>query len=136
MPHHFRTIEQFVQLLDTRAQLARDRAIMAKSKKASTIWHAEAEAYGEIASIVRTSNIGIVYPPPEPAQFHKSDLVQFYKSDSGAVYNRECSCEMCKAHFGQSHREPERKNDGICKECPDTGACLSHGCLGILESKS
>lgn len=70
MPHDFRTIEQFVQILDDIAE---------QSLKDRDGFRAVGNVFGEgvntgrmvlaqrLAATVRTSNIGIVYPPPEQA---------------------------------------------------------------------
>jgi hypothetical protein len=64
MPHHFRTIEQFVQLLEDR----KDGCFTWRGKCAShsqEYYRGAEDAYRHVLSILRTSNIGIVYPPPE-----------------------------------------------------------------------
>jgi hypothetical protein len=66
MPHEFRTIEQFVQLLDEWSH----KSMEASKQPSFTDRQAGFEmglsrAYAGMAQILRTSNIGIVYPPTE-----------------------------------------------------------------------
>lgn len=64
MPHKFRTIEQFVQLLEQLRDAADASALSITSdRELKTAYAHAAHAYDHIAGIVRTSNLGIVYPP-------------------------------------------------------------------------
>lgn len=129
MPHHFRTIEAFVQLLEQKAQEA-DAASkrMTIARGYSFTKEGERNAYNAVAEILRTSNIGIVYPPPE----QKRDLPDL---EPGEVYCPCCngtglagereSCQVCggSGTLGALSFEP---NGTRCPDCglpadPSTG---------------
>ena len=116
MPHHFRTIEAFVQLLEDRAKLAQQRGVLSKTRRARCGWIGEAQTYSDVAHIVRTSNIGIVYPPPEVARDIKCN-----RADSVCTGGENCKrIGMCYSI--------ERDEDGLPwvvepngPRCPDCG---------------
>jgi hypothetical protein len=65
MPRHeFRTIEEFVKLLDDEAsnnrRISKSNGVDIRDKDEAA---GGAIAYAAIAKLVRTSNLGIVYPP-------------------------------------------------------------------------
>lgn len=69
MPRHeFRTIEEFVQQLEKWSSMAHDRAMYltggGRTEQLEQMRReGERDAYDKVCSILRTSNIGIVYPP-------------------------------------------------------------------------
>ena len=81
MPHHFRTIEQFVQLLEEKIS----------ASVVDPIGRAKVSAYVEVLDILRTSNIGIIYPPPE--QEHEWP----WEKDCYYVFNGCAHPDQCRA---------------------------------------
>ena len=68
MPHHFRTIEELVQLLEVHRDAALFLSIKYEYKPVRKAEYAQEAATLEwVLKILRTSNIGIVYPPPDRA---------------------------------------------------------------------
>lgn len=67
MPRHeFRTIEQFVQLLEELMSGAHIFAAHKRDNGESGLYYdGRREAYGHVLDILRNSNLGIVYPPTE-----------------------------------------------------------------------
>lgn len=65
MPHNFRTIEQFVQLLEAAIEQNKEHANSHRIGVRDNYYDGGVKAYEHVLSILRTSNIGIVYPPPE-----------------------------------------------------------------------
>jgi hypothetical protein len=120
MPYHFRTIEDFVQLLEAR----RDRcfALMAEQSDLELRGYCEGrgKSFQVVLDILRTSNIGIVYPPPE----QKRDLPDLEPGEAycpccngtGLAGERE-SCQVCggSGTLGALSFEPNGTR------CPDCG---------------
>lgn len=66
MPRHeFRTIEQFVQWLEKHRDACDNIAKDEPQASARCGWMGKALAFETVLDVVRTSNLGIVYPPSE-----------------------------------------------------------------------
>jgi hypothetical protein len=71
MPHTFRTIEQFMQLLETKVTDHRRKCRLLYHLRGSAYFQNDgsARAFQEVIDILRTSNIGIVNPPQDRQPF-------------------------------------------------------------------
>lgn len=145
MSHHFRTIEAFVQLLEANKLAYRNEIETAKKEGEDDMFSRGAvSAYSQVLDILRASNIGIVYPPPEPERKLVDAVECGYQMPLGGLIENhpftprgDIGCLLCSNVKGvhRFHYQPElppfyESNGTRCSDCgllcdPATG---SHTC--------
>jgi len=89
MPHEFRTIEEFVLLLEKKEREWADAAMRHETITENGFYSGKSCGFSEVLTIIRTSNIGIVYPKSEDNRLHSEKC---FVVTYGRLDGWHCSC--------------------------------------------